>query len=308
MKKSELISYVDSLFTRAYESSPFDFLCTILRVHGLSDANWDPFEESLDAFEDFNWLMGKSNEERDHRCTLRIALLVYCQTIEMTAVHEMLANLLRCISNEPYIINPFSKLIKLKKKRLFDWIPPSAPVKFNVIKKLATKVGDETLPRIIDSFLNGDVRNAFSHSDYILTDTEFRFTEAGLAHVIKIDEIDRLINECVAFYNTFISTHKQWRLNLGRSKRFHKLPDYDVLELLSDDKEGVYGYHVHSSNGSKSTYSRKRSGTEARNMGFNSDGTIYFWMATEEKLEPIWKVNGEPIEDWEALEARNKKK
>ena len=257
MKKSELISYMDSLFTRAFESSPFDFLCTILRVHGLSDANWDPFEESLDAFEDFNWLMEKSNEERDHRCILRIALLIYCQAIEMTAVHEMLANLLRCISNEPYIINPFSKLIRPKNKRLFAWIPPSAPVKFNVIKKLATKVGDETLPKIIDSFLNENVRNAFSHSDYILTDTEFRYTEAGLAHFIKIDEIDRLISECVAFYNTFISTHKQWRLNLGRSKRFHKLPDYDVLELLLDDKEGVYGYHVHFSNGSKSTYNRE---------------------------------------------------
>jgi len=304
MKEAEFKKYIDNLFSRAFKSSPFDALCTILRVKGLSDSNWDPFEESLDAFDDFNWFLKRSIKEHGDRCTRRIALLIYCQAIEMTAIHEMLANLLRCITGKPYVISPFGHLQKRKKKQFLDWIPPSALAKFREIKKLADEAGEENLSKCIDSFFNEHVRNAFSHSDFILTDTEFRSTEGGLAKSIKVSELDQLISICFDFYKAFIATYKQWRLILAQSKQYHKWPNYEVLELLSDKKEGIYGFHVHFSNGSKATYTRKRSGTEAINFGFNRDGTIYFMVGDLEKLESVWKVNGEPVTDWEALAAR----
>ena len=47
------------LFACAFNASPFEALCSILRVGGMSDEGWDPFEESRNAFNDFNWLMDK---------------------------------------------------------------------------------------------------------------------------------------------------------------------------------------------------------------------------------------------------------
>ncbi len=297
-KRPEFESYMDSLFKRSFESRPFDALLTILRVKGRSNANWDPFEESLDAFDDFNWLIQTSITQRGDQCARRIALLIYCQAIEMTAVHEMLANLLRCIAGKSYIINPFHHLAKRKRKDFFAWIPPSATAKFREIKKLSAQAGDENLPKCIDSYFNEHIRNAFVHSDYILTDTEFRYTEGGLAQHIEVTELDRLTSTCFYFYEAFITAHKRRRLILGHSKRYHKRPNYEVLELLSDKMEGVYGFRVHFSNGSKATYSRRRCGTEAVNLMFDKNGTINFLVGDREKLELVWKVNGEPMSDW----------
>ncbi len=300
-KRPEFENYMNSLFKRAFESRPFDTLCAILRVGGLADANWDPFEESLDAFDDFDWLINRSITERGDRCARRIALLIYCQAIEMTAVHEMLANLLRCVIGKAYVINPFGHLTKRKKKDFLASIPPSAKTKFKEIRTLSAEAGDENLPKYFDSFFNEHVRNAFAHSDYILTDTEFRYTESGPPQHINVVELDRLIGTCFDFYEAFIIAHKRWRLILGSSKRYHKWPDYEVLEILSDEKEGIYGFHVHFSNGSKATYTRQRSGTEAINLSLENDGTINFFVGNLEKLEPIWKVNGEPVIDWSTL-------
>lgn len=202
----------------------------------------------------------------------------------------------------------FGYLVRKKKKRLFDWVPPSAKAKFKEIKKLSDEVGDKQLPKCIDSYFNEKVRNAFSHSDYILTDTEFHYTEGGLAGSIKLSELDLLIKTAFNFYNAFITIYRKWRAFLGQINRYHKWPNYEVLEILSDEKEGIYGFHIHFSNGSKATYTRKRSGTEAINMGFDRDGTIYLMEGNRDKLEPVWKVNGEPITDWKALEARKSQK
>jgi hypothetical protein len=53
----------------------------------MSDANWDSFEESRSAFDDFNWVLEKTLCERSQSCQRRIALLMYCQAVEMTAPH-----------------------------------------------------------------------------------------------------------------------------------------------------------------------------------------------------------------------------
>lgn len=302
MDKHNIETYLSDLFEKAFKSDPFDMLCTILRVKGLTDANWDPFEESLDSFNDYSWLIEESKIARGDRCIRRIALLVYCQMNEMSAVHEMLANLLRCISSKPYIISPFYRLQIRKKKEPFSWIPPSASVKYREIKKLAKDTKDEILPKYIDSFFNENVRNAFSHSDYILTESEFRYTEGGPARLIALSELDAIINSCFDFYLTFMNVYKKWRFSFSRLKRFHKWPDYEVLEILSDKEDGVYGFHVHFSNGSKATYIRKRSGTQTINMGFNPDGTLYLMNGCLDQLESVWKVDGKPITDWDALE------
>ena len=79
------------------------------------------------------------------------------------------------------------------------------------------------------------------------------------------------------------------------------MPQYEVLELLSSEDEGLYGFHMHFSNGSRATYTRRKSGTDATNITFERDGGINFMVGLLTALEPVWKINGEPVTDWNAL-------
>lgn len=114
---------LDSLLGKAFSISPFEALCTLLRVGGMADANWDPFEESRAAFDDYNWTLAKARSERGQCAARRIGLLMYCQAVEMTAPHEIMANLLRCIVKKSYTVDPFSDLGRSKKRKLFSRIP-----------------------------------------------------------------------------------------------------------------------------------------------------------------------------------------
>jgi hypothetical protein len=266
----------------------------------MSDANWDPFEESRIAFEDFNWILRKTIDERGSIAGRRVALLMYCQAVEMTAPHEILANLLRVCGGQPYLINPFSDLYRRKKNTFWSSVPPSAKQKFQRIQNLAAAVGNVDIVAAIKRVFNERVRNAFSHSDYILTDDQFRFF-AGIAASMPLEELDLLMDVCFAFYGAFMYLHRTWLLSLAQSKKFHKWPNYEVLELLASEDEGLCGFSVHFSNGSKAMYARQRSGTSALNLHPEHDGTLNFFVGMLEELEPVWKINGKPVEDWNAL-------
>jgi hypothetical protein len=278
----------------------FETLCAILRVGGMEDANWDPFEESRSAFEDYNWMLERVRLERGDTAARRVRLLMYCQAVEMSAPQEIIANLLRCLNKKSHAVDPFAELWRPRKGKVFG-IPPSAPMKYNLIRTLAADTGRSDLTAAIECFFDERVRNAFSHSDYIITDDEFRFSDGGLAQSIPLAQLDRLTEECFTFFGSFISVHRLWLRHLGKGKRFHQMPQYEVLELLRSEEDGLYGFQMHFSNGSRATYARRRAGIEATNLVFERDGGINFQVGLIDKLEAVWKIDGQPVEDWKSL-------
>jgi hypothetical protein len=90
---------------------------------------------------------------------------------------------------------------------------------------------------------------------------------------------------------------------LAKARRFHRWPNYEVLELLSTDKAGVYGFHVHFSDGSKATFTRDESGVRADNLTLRPEG-VGFRCGLPDGSERVYKVNGVPVVDWDALERR----
>jgi hypothetical protein len=296
LTEQELLDFLSDLFWNAFRKAPFEVLCAVMRVSGMQDADWDPFEESKAAFDDYNALLRLNVDTVSVAGRWRVGLLMYCQAVEMTAPQEFLANLLRVLGGEKYHIKPFGSLGRTNKKRPFSWVPPSAPVKYRELKRLATKCNQTVVIDYIDQFFNEDIRNAFSHSDYVLSSEHFRWTEGGLAQQLPLDTVNLTIQNCFRFFSALLWLHNQVLTDLKNLPRFHKWPNYEVLELLSDG-ERLTGFSVHFSNGVKATYSRTEKGVECTNIMFERDGSINFFVGPLYELCREWKVNGKPYEE-----------
>ncbi len=228
----------------------------------------------------------------------------YCFIIEMSPLHEMILNLLRCISGESYLPYPFIHLHR-KRKKTDETIPPSMPTKVREITKLAQSLGESDLIKHLKYVFDENIRNAIAHSDYTLTVNEFRIRENGRASAIPLRELDRKVNFSFEFVSGLLKAHKSMKYAVGHAKRFHRWENFEVLELLKDET-GVNGFRVHFSNGSSSKFTRTHEGATAINMRFR-DG-VGFMVGDLGKLEPVWKVNGVPVTDWDKLNEESETK
>jgi hypothetical protein len=225
----------------------------------------------------------------------------------MDAVHDALANLFAVRVRNGYRYAPLSHLGRRWKRNpkgveiLGNYLGPTTKKTFKALSALAHTAGYDALGATLSRLFNDRVRNAFAHSDYVLTDHYFRFREGGVAQQITLDELDGLIAECFAFYAEFVRLHRQWLQDLARGKRFRKCPNYEVLELLSSEEEGVFGFSLHFSNGSKSTWMRRKgSGTVgSENISVGPEGIVLEMGPAP--LELVWKIDGKAVKDWEAL-------
>src|SRR6266567_424971 len=216
----------------------------------------------------------------------------------MSPIHEIILNLLRCVSGQRYLPFPFGHLYR-RKNRNDPWsvIPPSMPTKIRVITTLAESLGEKELVKRIKLVFDEAIRNPIARSDYTLTDSEFRTTEGARAMSLK--DLDYRVGFCFEFLSGLLKAYNNAKYALGKEgKRFHKWDNYEVLELLKDEN-GIYGFHVHFSNGSKSTFTRTKQGVTQINMILH-DG-VGFMIGDIGKLEPVWKVNGAPVTDWDEL-------
>jgi hypothetical protein len=93
---------------------------------------------------------------------------------------------------------------------------------------------------------------------------------------------------------------RAFRKELAGIKRFHKMPNFEVLELLSEEGE-LCGFKVHFSNGNAAQYQRGKDGIIAENITFENDGSINFFVGDLGALENKWKVNNVEVLKWEDL-------
>lgn len=288
--REEYKEYLMMLFSKASKNKSVDFIYTLLRVTGIHDGHWDPYVEMLEAFEDYNKILNFSYEQGG-KTPIRVGLLMYCQAIEITAIHELLANLLRCCGNKSFIIKPFNEMKRFKKNLPFEYIPPSANSKVKRLKVLATECGDTEFNEIIDSFYDDQIRNSFVHSDYCITEEEFRWTEGGLPSSKSLEFISNLITRTFAFFEALIQVWNYWLYQFIEFPKYTKLRQYEVLEVHTNDK-GLYGFSFHFSNGQKAFFERHPYSINSSNLSFENDGSINFFVGDLSKLEGVWKVNG----------------
>lgn len=293
----EYFGYFNKLFNRAAASGGLSYVCSLLRVAGIEEKNWDAAVEAEEASLDFSKLLEAAGKKKQEKRTIRLGLLVYGHLTEMSMPYEVLANLLRCILGKPYAYYPFVDLVGVRGNGpLAKRILPSPSQKIEYLKKLCKESGETKMIEIFDSYFKNNIRNAFYHSDYVITKENFRIIEgSNFMDETPLTEVSDALAQCFGFYSAFFSAYKQAKLSFVEGKRYYRWPNYEVLELLSDKKEGLRGFKIHYSNGSYSYFERAPDlGTRGRNLMVEPEG-LRLSSGDPSKLRDEWLVDGKPL-------------
>lgn len=250
------------------------YFASLLRVLGMEDRGWDPYAESRAMLNDINGFffveLPEARFPDPNQTTWRLGLLLYSHVVEMDAPYEVLANLLRFRLGKGYSPNAFFDFLTEKQKKSFQKRGISTGEKIDVVKRLSKEAGLD-VGAIFDDFYNNRLRNAIAHSDYILTDEDFR-CRGGLsgqrAFKIPYEDLDRILTCAKAFITAFFSAEQLARQVWGAQKQ-RAIP-YDahykgLMEVLVDDKDLLCGFRVHWPNNSQSTYRRTKDGIDMTN-------------------------------------------
>ena len=122
----------------------------------------------------------------------------------------------------------------------------------------------------------------------MLADDGLRWTESGVSARLPREELKNKISRCLELYTALLGCHKAWPLGLGRLRRFHSLPGYELLELLRDQEGAVCWFNVHFSNGELAFYRRTPNGSEPLNLLPQPNGTINLFRGVLDTCKPVW--------------------
>lgn len=303
-KLQELHNKVSQLFenlvSTAWEKASDEVLYTMVRVSGMSDTDWDPFDEAIRAFADYKDLIQIAEKEDNKTRLMRIKLLYYCHLVEASAPLDFTYNLLRIKNGQKYHIKPFASLYS--RRGSGKVVPPSINQKLKELEAIAVDDDDKELVKMYRSVYYDEVRNSFFHSDYCLTEAQYRWTESGPAKSMKLNELDFLLESAFIFFKSFFYIWDQSRYHLGSAQRYWKLPNCETLELIRNPKGMLIGFNMHFSNGVKATYCRNLDGSvTANNLTFQGDGSINFFIGSFDLLKKQWCVDGRAVTDWNAI-------
>jgi hypothetical protein len=272
-----------------------NYFASLLRIVGMEDKGWDPYLESRAILEDLNTILQTELPDAkfpDRDITVwRIGLLLYSHIVEMDAPYEVITNLLRFRLGHGYSPNPFYMFLNRDQKKRFTRSGIYPKQKIEIIRKLSAKA-NLPVAEIFDDFYNGKLRNAISHSDYILTDEEFRCrsgTGAVGAFSIPLKELNEIITKSKLFISTFFGLETAARRCWGREK--HKAVPYDpvykgLLEVLVSDDDLMCGFKVHWPNNSESVYRRTRHGIDMINCMLDMKNSTIEFMVDLYAREP----------------------
>lgn len=93
------------------------------------------------------------------------------------------------------------------------------------------------------------------------------------------------------FITQFLSKYRAEVKSFANSQKLFKLPRFEVLELLTNEEKGLFGFKMYFSNGSHAEYVREDKGTSAVNLILDDSG-VGFMVGDLDKLKatPEWRI------------------
>lgn len=276
VKRDEYVDLLEPLFLPddPISNDILVYFASLLRVLGMEDKGWDPYAESRAILNDLNGFFKVDLPKkwfREPEGTMwRLGLLQYTHIVEMNAPYEVILNLLRFRLGDGYSPNPYFNYLSTKEQKSSKKRGISTRRKIDIIKTLSDKAG-LGIGAIFDDFYDNRLRNAISHSDYILTEDGFR-CRGGISGNKKFkksyEALDKILLSARAFIAAFFtienSARKIWGDHAGRAIPYD--PEYKgLMEVLADHDNLMCGFKVHWPNGTDSTYRRTEYGIDMVN-------------------------------------------
>ncbi|MDR5729117.1 MAG: hypothetical protein RB191_17000 [Terriglobia bacterium] len=214
--------------------------------------------------------------------------------IEMSVPYELLANLLRLRMGMKYSVHPLGHLNKARNTTVNGvkgkkFISASPIAKINEIGEMANKAGVPDVGAALRGIYNSTIRNAVYHSDYAIDSDSLRLLSGNYyskkegvnTPLITFDELAEVTSEAFAFHSALLALWKRQR-KLFIDFRGKILPYDDrykgVIEFTFEG-DSLNGFRVYWPNGTVGVCARNSDGqTEARNIDFNPDGSINFFV------------------------------
>jgi len=186
------------------------------------------------------------------------------------AAFVVMFNLARCTLGEPFDVFPFRDLVPMALRR-------REQDRGSEVAAIATETAAK---------LEAVGFAAIAHRIHVAFDGAALLGEIGADESATADGLDKA-NISEELLRSFLSTYEQARLAFRNYPRLIRLPQFTVLELVTDDSVGLQGFKIHFSNGSSAHFLRHEAATDAQN--FSPDVPLQFNPGLGE-LREEWRV------------------
>ena len=232
---------LDPIFSRAKEASEFEFILCLLRIRGMEDGGWDPYETTLRAIPKISDVWRAADTE----LSKHIGLWIYGHIMEASEPYERLANFIRVASGQRgQIVTAFPP----KGNR-----PPSPGEKIAELHNRGVAAGfiDAIVP--LRDVWDRVLRNASFHADYSVARSGLRTLNP--AREYSWVEYDNLVNDAVAYHDAF---SRLYELYVGSYDRPIEIPGHPGFSPDPDERAIVMVREGHGVIGVKDAWTREQ--------------------------------------------------
>ncbi len=237
---------LSQLLDAARTADEFEYCCSLLRLRGAEDPGLDALQETYALAQQ---LVGLIHASLQDRLALRLLLFLYCHITEATDIYAIPANMARIVSGQRYSLNPFTGEMHATGQEARS--PASRAER---TAELCRSAGQEAAAELYDTIVHRPVRNAFFHSDYILTAETFNIRhgegvviERWPVHRVPLQwlmpKLEAGVNTALALLDLTLERIRSYKANKVLPGYLHgkAAPPVEV-ELLVDDRFGLIGF------------------------------------------------------------------
>lgn len=153
------------LFEAAKAKHELHFAMALMpEMRGMQDAGWNTADETQHAFHEYLEFL---QELEPNRMKWRITLGFYCHLAEASGFYEVPKNMLRISEGGSHVLWPFMDLVQ-EHRQTGNRIAPNANKVLRDLAGYAKTLGFDNLAEVFRDAFNSDVRNGYSHADYIV--------------------------------------------------------------------------------------------------------------------------------------------
>jgi hypothetical protein len=187
------------LFESAKAANEIDFAFALEpEERGFHDAGWSNAGETFVAFDDYTNFL---NSDDHTRIRVRIAFSFYCHLSEASGFYEVPKKMLFVSEGNPYFRKAFKEIEEIH-RQTGNRMAPNANAVFRDLVGHSKNLGFDELSEVFADAFDPQIRNAYTHSNYILTQEEIRIKDKATnkIRIIPWSEFHLIFNRGIGFF------------------------------------------------------------------------------------------------------------